>query len=75
MFAPDPRHIRRCQAGNTLIDLSEFPEPPLTINEVRDLTQARTINYAVAISAPSSIGFAASWLGRLAIRGMFSFDG
>jgi hypothetical protein len=29
MLAPDLRHLRRCQAGNPLIGLSEFPEPPL----------------------------------------------
>jgi hypothetical protein len=29
MRAPDLRHLRRCQAGNPLIGLSEFPEPPL----------------------------------------------
>jgi hypothetical protein len=29
MLAPDLRHLRRWQAGNPLIGLSEFPEPPL----------------------------------------------
>jgi len=31
MFAPDPRQHRRCQAGKPLIDLLEFPEPPLAL--------------------------------------------
>jgi len=31
MLAPDLRHLRRCQAGNPLIGLSEFPEPPLSV--------------------------------------------
>jgi hypothetical protein len=29
ILAPDPRRLRRCQAGNPLIGLSEFPEPSL----------------------------------------------
>src|SRR4051794_32494153 len=29
ILAPDPRHLRRCQAEKPLIGLSEFPEPPL----------------------------------------------
>jgi len=28
MLAPDTRQHCRCQAGNPLIGLSEFPEPP-----------------------------------------------
>ena len=33
MVPPDPRHIRRTQAGNPLIALSEFPRPALTHKE------------------------------------------
>jgi hypothetical protein len=29
MLSPGPRQHRRCQAGNPVIDLSEFPEPSL----------------------------------------------
>jgi len=29
ILAPEPRQHRRCHAGNPLIALSEFPEPPL----------------------------------------------
>jgi len=29
MVVPEPRQLRRCQAGHPLIGLSEFPEPPL----------------------------------------------
>jgi hypothetical protein len=29
IIAPDPRQHRRCQAGNPLIRLPEFPEPAL----------------------------------------------
>jgi hypothetical protein len=29
MLSPGPQQHRRCQAGNPLIDLSEFPEPSL----------------------------------------------
>jgi hypothetical protein len=29
MVTPDPRQLRRCQAENPLIGLSEFPEPPM----------------------------------------------
>jgi len=30
MLSPDPRQLRRCQAENPTIGLSEFPEPPLS---------------------------------------------
>src|SRR4051795_13476697 len=30
ILAPDPRQLRRCQAGNPLIGLSGFAEPPLS---------------------------------------------
>ena len=29
IVSPDPRQLRRCQARNSLIGLSGFPEPPL----------------------------------------------
>jgi hypothetical protein len=29
MLSPGPRQHRRCQAGNPVIELSEFPEPSL----------------------------------------------
>src|SRR3954447_25039559 len=31
ILAPDPRQLRRCQAGNPLIGLSGIPEPPLLV--------------------------------------------
>jgi hypothetical protein len=38
IVAPDPRHPRRSQAENPLIDLSEFGQPPLAFEPDRRLT-------------------------------------
>jgi 2-dehydropantoate 2-reductase len=49
MFAPDPRQHRRCQAGKPLIDLSEFPEPPLfTIGEWNGTVSPRALAFQAA---------------------------
>jgi hypothetical protein len=32
IVSPDPRQLRRCQAGNPLIGLSESPEPPFIMS-------------------------------------------
>jgi hypothetical protein len=40
MVSPVTRHSRRSQAEIPLIDLSEFPRPPLTANQrARDVVQ------------------------------------
>jgi hypothetical protein len=77
MFAPDPRQHRRCQAGKPPIGLSEFPEPPLSLNAaantlalfVRQTAVLADASHPHAIDAKAVVeAFPSSFLGVMLER-------